>query len=501
MNKKIHLHSSVTIEEVSKDTSFFGHPKGVGALAAGNFFNSAAWGAFYAIMIFYLYTPFTRGLGFSEGVAAQMVTAMGACNGLIGILGSWLADRVLGMRKALIIGNIVKGAAFLLLALPPITLMQGRVFAVLALFLLSIPIMGASNASLTGQLYRKSDNGRRDAAFTIHGIANTIAGLIVPILVAQLGMKNYHTGFAIAAAFAFLYAAVIFFTQYTFFGPLGESPTKPLEKGQFKKWIGRVLLIAAAGIALITGLVLTKVVAFKGILNIVTSTTFIVPIIFLTNLFRQKDLTVADRRRMKPFMKLFCAQVIMGLCGTMLTTAIAIFIDKKIDRNFFGFEIAPGSVPTIYTVLSLVAGPVFVYLWTKTRAKDIKIVHKYACGVLASAFGFGLLVIPILVLPNSGTYSILWMVAYYISLAVSDQLIWPIGSSMVSKLSPDAYETQMQTAWGLTTAIANGIALVLFNFFQTADQQVYLFPILSGMLVLTAALLFANAKSIDKEME
>ncbi|MCB6936799.1 hypothetical protein LIZ60_16580, partial [Anaerobutyricum hallii] len=69
--------------------------------------------------------------------------------------------------------------------------------------------------------------------------------------------------------------------------------------------------------------------AFKGILNIVTSTTFIVPIIFLTNLFRQKDLTVADRRRMKPFMKLFCAQVIMGLCGTMLTTAIAIFIDKK----------------------------------------------------------------------------------------------------------------------------------------------------------------------------
>lgn len=95
-----------TIEEVQNDTKFLGHPRGVGALALGNFCNSAAWGAFYALMIFYLYTPFAKGLGFSQGDAALMISAMGAANGLLGIVGSWLADRVLGMRKALVLGNL-----------------------------------------------------------------------------------------------------------------------------------------------------------------------------------------------------------------------------------------------------------------------------------------------------------------------------------------------------------------------------------------------------------
>ncbi|MEK5163747.1 hypothetical protein NYE69_15580 [Paenibacillus sp. FSL R5-0527] len=122
------------------DKKFLGHPRGVGALAAGNFFNSFAWGALYAILIYYLYSPYTQGLGFTQGQAASMVTAMGACNSIFIILGSWLADRVLGMRKALIIGNIVKGTAFGLLAIPAFSLAQGRIFAILALFLMSLPI-------------------------------------------------------------------------------------------------------------------------------------------------------------------------------------------------------------------------------------------------------------------------------------------------------------------------------------------------------------------------
>ncbi|WP_339318732.1 oligopeptide:H+ symporter [Paenibacillus sp. FSL R10-2734] len=490
----------MSLDTIRSDKGFFGHPKGIGALAVGNFFNSAAWGAFYAIMIFYLYTPYTKGLGFSEGNAAQMITAMAACNSLFVILGSWLADRVLGMRKALIIGNIVKGSAFLLLAIPVASLGQGRIFAIVALFLLSLPIMGASNASLTGQLYRKTDNGRRDAAFTIHQFMNTVAGVITPVIVGQIGMSNYHIGFGIAAFFAFMYGAVIFFTQHKFFGTLGAKPVSPLEKGQFKKIFSIFLAILVVILGIIAILIVAKVIALKGVLNIITSATFIIPIIFLTSLFRKKDLTDADRRHMKPFMKLFSAQVVMALCGTMLTSAIAIFIDRKVERNMFGFEIAPGSIPTIYTVLGLIAGPIFVYLYTKTKAKDVKIVNKYAIGVLLSGLGFAVLAIPIMLLHGSGPYSLLWLVFYYLFLALSDQFIWPIGSSMVSKLSPEAYETQMQTAWGQTAAIANGIALILFNFFQTADQQVYLFPILAGVLVVTAALLFANSKKIDEEM-
>lgn len=494
------ISKDATIEEIRSDKGFLGHPKGVGALAFGNFFNSAAWGAFYAIMIFYLYTPYTHGLGFPEGTAAQMITAMGACNGLFVIMGSWLADRVLGMRKSLIIGNIVKGTGFLLLAIPPVSLIQGRIFAIIALFLLALPIMGASNASLTGQLYSKQDNGRRDAAFTIHQFANTIAGIITPIIVGQIGMSNFHIGFGIAAFFAFLYGAVIFLTQHKFFGYLGENPVKPLPKGALKKIGLRAFVITVIVGALIFGLIYGKLIGLQGFLNVITSATFIIPILFLTNLFKQTDLTDADRRHMKPFMKLFCAQILIALGGTLLTSAIAIFIDQKINREILGFEIAPGSVPTIYTVLGLIIAPIFVYLWTNTKAQNIPIVKKYACGIFTTSVAFGVLTIPTIFLAGSAPYSMWWLVIYYVFMALSDQLVWPIGSSMVSKLAPDAYETQMQTAWGQTAAISNGIALVLFNFFKTPDQQVYLFPIMAVVLLLTVIYLLVNAKKIEAEM-
>ena len=124
------------LEAVYNDKKFFGHPRGLGALAAGNFFNSFAWGGVYAILIYYLYSPYTKGLGFTQGEAASMIAAMGACNSLFVIVGSWLSDRVLGPRKALVVGNVVKAISFGLLAVPAFSLTQGRVFAVISLILM-----------------------------------------------------------------------------------------------------------------------------------------------------------------------------------------------------------------------------------------------------------------------------------------------------------------------------------------------------------------------------
>lgn len=96
------------MEEVEDDKDLFGHPRAIGTLALGNFCNSAAWGAFYALMIYYLYAPpLSKGLGFSQGDAALMIADTGAAKGLLNIVGSWLSDRVLGMRKTLMLGNFL----------------------------------------------------------------------------------------------------------------------------------------------------------------------------------------------------------------------------------------------------------------------------------------------------------------------------------------------------------------------------------------------------------
>ncbi|MFR5079046.1 MAG: hypothetical protein ACLTDX_13950 [[Clostridium] innocuum] len=172
-------------------------------------------------------------MGFTQGQAASMIAAMGACNSLFMIAGSWLADHVLGPLRALMIGNIVKGTGFLLLAFPHFSLEQGRFFAFLAFVLMSLPIMGASNASLTGQLYRSDDNGRRDAAFTMHAMANNMGGFLAPILIGTIGLQNYHAGFLISALAAYAYGLdivgkeAVFSRYYQASGTQAAGDSKP----------------------------------------------------------------------------------------------------------------------------------------------------------------------------------------------------------------------------------------------------------------------------------
>lgn len=292
------------LEAVYNDKKFFGHPRGLGALAAGNFFNSFAWGGVYAILIYYLYSPYTKGLGFTQGEAASMIAAMGACNSLFVIVGSWLSDRVLGPRKALVVGNVVKAISFGLLAVPAFSLTQGRVFAVISLILMSLPIMGASNSSMTGLMYRSDDDGRRDAAFTIHNVANTITGMISPILVGFIGMSDYHLGFFLSALAALAYGLVILFTGKRFFGPIGEKPANPVSKEELKKALGLFFAVVLIVVAIILVTVKMGVMNFDGVLNIITTFSFVIPIIFLFKMYTNKNITREEHSKMLPFVKI-----------------------------------------------------------------------------------------------------------------------------------------------------------------------------------------------------
>ena len=134
-----------------------------------------------------------------------------------------------------------------------------------------MPIMGMSNASLTGQLYRKKDARRRDAAFTIHQFANTVAGILTPVVVGQIGLSNYHTGFATA----------IFLTQYRFFEPLVEAPIKPLPARERQRMFKGLAVGLAVLAMIIDVLVLTRHFSLNAIINVVTAFAFVVPLCFL----------------------------------------------------------------------------------------------------------------------------------------------------------------------------------------------------------------------------
>ncbi len=487
-------------EAVINDKGFFGHPKGVGSLAAGNMCNSFAWAAVYAVLIYYLYSPFTKGLGFTQGQAATMIAAMGAANGLFVIVGSWLSDRVMGSRSALVIGNIVKAAAFGMFALPTVTIEQGRVFAIIGLVLMSMPIMGASNSSLTGLLYRREDGGRRDAAFTIHTVANAIAGVIAPILIGNLSANNYHIGFAIGAAWALAYGMIIFVTRNKFFGTIGAKPVNPLNKAEKKKFIIIAAVVVVVGAVLIGGTMAMKILSFDGIINVLTTAAFLIPILFLTQLFRNKKISAEDHKRLPSFLKLWLVQVIVMVASSMISSAVAVFLDAKVDRMFLGYEFAPATFTSIYNVFGLIAGPIFVWLWTATKAQRIKTSKKFAIGIFWYALSYAILSVPVM-FALSGKVSPIIPIIYYLLMCFGDNMVFPIGNSMTAKLAPKSYETQMQSAWSQATTVGNAVTIILFKFFTTSDSQLRLFPIMAVVLAIAGISVFMLSNNIEKGLD
>lgn len=489
-----------SLQEIRADRKFFGHPRGVGVLTLGNFCNSGAWGAFYAILVVYLYSPWIQGLGFSHGNAAMLVTAMGVGNSILVIVGSWLADRVLGMRKALIIGNLLKTVGMGLFALPVPSQNLGRGLAFVGLLLLAFPIMGASNYSLTGQMYNRSDNKRRDSAFTVYGIVGSLASVVIPVLAAQIGLLNYHIGFAIGALFAFLYGASIFVTQHKFFGTLGAKPTRPLSSAEKKKFTTIAIVAVVAVLVVIAFITFSKLVSFNQVMSAISSLAFIIPIAFLINLFHKKSLKKTEKKHLQAFLWFYCGQVLYSIGATLLTTAVVVFIDAKIQKYFFGIEIAPGSVQTIYAIIGLIIGPVMIFLWNRTKLGGLSTVVKYGAGLLFYVIAYGFLAIPVFLISGGARHSVLWVVLFYVFVTICDQLLGAIGFSTVAQLAPEGEETQMQTAWGQGPAIANGIVLVAFLKFQSIDQQMLIFPIMMVVFAVAFVIFILNTRRINRLM-
>lgn len=152
---------------------------------------------------------------------------------------------------------------------------------------LSMPIMGSSNSSLTAQLYRRTDDARRDAAFNMHNIFNSIGGLLAPV-VGNLSMKNYHIAFGVASIAALLYGMCILVFSKRFFGELGHRTVKPLLKELLRKM--GIISAAVALAAFIAGyfIISTGNISFNRLLNLLTSMAFIIPILFFSKLFLTK---------------------------------------------------------------------------------------------------------------------------------------------------------------------------------------------------------------------
>ena len=265
-------------EAIFKDRSFLGHPKGLLTICLRYLCNSFSYYGFTAILIYYLYKEAPVGLGFDKTEAAQLLSLYFALVVICGVVGSYMADRVFGVRKALRIMNIIAPIPYMILAIPGSGVIGYAVAT--GLLLCNSMIAGQSMNTLTAKLYQQGD-ARRDSAFAyIYIIANI--GSAIPAVTGTIALLfSYHAAFALCAAASVVGSTIFLSTERRVFGTIAEEPADPFPEATRKKAVFVLAGIVAIIAAILAYLFSNRIITIKQFANTVSSVAVFLPAIYL----------------------------------------------------------------------------------------------------------------------------------------------------------------------------------------------------------------------------
>ncbi|MES2056646.1 MAG: peptide MFS transporter [Pseudomonadota bacterium] len=205
---------------ITADRSFLGHPKGLAYLAFTEAWERFSYYGMTALVVLYMaqqlfqpgHVEQVAGLAAyrsaleavlgplsPQGLASQ---TFGFYSGLVyftPVLGGWIADRLLGAKRTVVIGALLMSAGHFAMAFD-----HSFLLALLLLILGSGCLKGNISAQI-GHLYPANDESRRTRAFTIFSMAINIGAVLGPLVCGGLAQAyGWHIGFGTAGVLMLL---------------------------------------------------------------------------------------------------------------------------------------------------------------------------------------------------------------------------------------------------------------------------------------------------------
>lgn len=194
-----------TKEEIVKSvpqTGFVGQPKGLFPLFFTEFWERFSYYGMRAILIFYMYYAVKDGgLGLDRSQANIIMSIYGSLIYMSGIIGGWIADRIIGTQKSVFYGGILIMIGHIALALPGGAM---SLYASMFFIIIGTGLLKPNVSAVVGDLYADNDP-RRDSGFSIFYMGINMGAFLSPLLVGWTEQKwGFHAGFAVSAVGMFI---------------------------------------------------------------------------------------------------------------------------------------------------------------------------------------------------------------------------------------------------------------------------------------------------------
>ncbi|GGR67874.1 peptide MFS transporter [Streptomyces roseolus] len=455
------MASSLTKDSASTpdaEKTFFGHPRGMATLFMTELWERFSWYGMRGILVLYLVAAVLDGpLEDREALAASIYGVYNAVVYMAAMPGGWVADRLWGARKAVLVGGIIIALGHFTLAVPS----DIAFFCGLGLIAVGTGLLKPNISAMVGGLYEGKSGARRDAGFTLFYMAINVGAMIAPLVVGYLGENvNWHLGFGVAGVGMSL-AVIQYVLGGRYLGEVGKEPSTPATPEEKRAVLRKAGLWAGIAVAALLADVALGTFDMEHIVNVLAILGIVVPIVYFLAIFRNPALKSEDRPKIKAFIWFFATAVLFWMIYDQSGSLLTIFADNKTDRVIGGWEFPASWYQSVNPMMVIVLAPVFAALWVKLaqRNREPGTPMKFALAMLLIGGSFAIMGLAGAAAANSetGKVTVFWLLSVYLVQTLGEMCLSPVGLSLSTKLAPKLFVGQIMGLWFLATATGNAL--------------------------------------------
>src|SRR5882672_10177355 len=448
---------------------FFGHPWGLSTLFFTEMWERFSYYGLRPLLVLFMSAALAQGgFGMDRGQAAAIVGIYGASVYLASLPGGWIADRLLGLRRAIMTGAVLISCGHISIGLSSFAHSKVPFFMGLVLIVFGTGLLKPNISAIVGDLYPEG-GARRDAGFSIFYMGINIGAFFGQIVTGLLGEKfGWHFGFGAAGVGMLIGLATFALLAKKTLGSLGLEITKhpdPVVQARQQR-TGKTLL----GVGLVV-LITVIVLAATGILPLnpqviggyMTYVLVGVAVVYFAYLFIAGGLSGDEKKRVGVIAILFVFAAIFWSAFEQAPTSLNLFARDFTDRKLWGFEIPATWFQSVNSFFIFLCAPFFAAIWVgmAKRGRELSSPAKFAMGLFFAGLGFVVMIFAsYMVLSSNGAIKVSpwWLVVSYFFQTLGELCLSPVGLSSMTKLSPRKYVGQMMGIWFLATSVGNLIA-------------------------------------------
>ena len=451
-----------SVTHASQDRSFFGHPRGLSTLFFTEMWERMAFYGLRPLLVLFMSAAILDGgFGFTRRTASAIVGIYAASVYLASLPGGWIADRLLGLRRAIWYGAILIATGQICVALS-VVFARPAFFLGLILIVFGTGLLKPNISAIVGDLYPEGGS-RRDAGFSIFYMGINIGALIAPLVSGFLGEKvGWAYGFGAGGV-----AMLLGLLQYKLRAQptLGNTGMEPTGTPEQKRTVRLAIMAALLVVALLVVLAMTGVLQLNpvAIAEKMTLVMLGMTLAYFLYLFLAGGLTGDEKKRVGVILVLFLFATIFWSAFEQAPTSLNLFARDYTDRVIFGWEMPTLWLQSVNSIFVILLAPVFAAIWIALgkRNRDLSSPGKFTGGLLFAGLGF-LIMVPAanIILSHGGAFrvSIWWLCASYLLQTIGELSLSPVGLSSMTKLAPIKFKGQMMGVWFMASALGNLVA-------------------------------------------